>query len=592
MSAMRFIALCWNPSIRSAPLIAPPSIANSSADCWAIALETPGVIVLTAGPQRPALRWVAQLQGLVIGDLYSGSKPASDEPLSSASSRDPVLVAKQLVTSYWGRYVAVLRPSDLSGPSVLRDPSGAVEALIWRSGNVTVVASTLPDFLLAALPPKLSLDREHIASWLESPAAIAGSSGLAGIHALAPGSLSQPGQADTQVWRPVDWINTPPPPNDELPTMVEGAVDRVVRALSSDRRGILVEVSGGLDSSIVAAALAAGRHANVVQWLNYRAASGEGDERVFARNLANALAFELAEAEKPDYVLTERKLADISRGVRPGLSGLDCERDVDIGMRAKLAGADTIFTGQGGDMVFFQSPSPLVAADLFHLRGLRGLVDPSLVNTARWLRKSVWSLAMLAWSERRGRRLPVTGRPSFLVDRTSFDGAAHPWLVGLEEVPPAKRLQVCSLVEKLTLYGENRRSLVADVIHPLLAQPIMELCLRTPTPVLTSGGRDRGLARQAFSHRLPDAIAGRRTKGSLGGYYARTVAGSLAFLRPFLLEGRLAQMNMINVARLEALLTREQLIIRGDYPSILFTALVESWVREWESRISSLHGRS
>ena len=140
MSAMRFIALCWNPSIRSAPLIAPPSIANSSADCWAIALETPGVIVLTAGPQRPALRWVAQLQGLVIGDLYSGSKPASDEPLSSASSRDPVLVAKQLVTSYWGRYVAVLRPSDLSGPSVLRDPSGAVEALIWRSGNVTVVA--------------------------------------------------------------------------------------------------------------------------------------------------------------------------------------------------------------------------------------------------------------------------------------------------------------------------------------------------------------------------------------------------------------------------------------------------------------------
>ena len=151
---------------------------------------------------------------------------------------------------------------------------------------------------------------------------------------------------------------------------------------------------------------------------------------------------------------------------------------------------------------------------------------------------------------------------------------------------------MCSLVEKLTLYGENRRSLVADVIHPLLAQPIMELCLRTPTPVLTSGGRDRGLARHAFSHRLPDAIAGRRTKGSLGGYYARTVAGSLAFLRPFLLEGRLAQMNMINVARLEALLTREQLIIRGDYPSILFTALVESWVREWESRISSLHGRS
>ena len=591
MSAMRFFALCWNPIEGSAPQIAPPSIARSPADSWTIVLEKPGIVVWAAGPRRPALKWLAQVQSLLIGDLYVGNRPASADQFANACGEDPISMARELATACWGRYVAVLRPSNAIGPCVFRDPSGAVEALSWRSGKVTIVASTLPEFLLTALPPNLSLDLQQIASWLESPAAIAGASGLAGIHALAPGALSQPGKADIQVWRPLDWISARAPARDDVPRMLEGVIDMVVGALSSERQGILVEVSGGLDSSIVAAALAAAPNAKMMQWLNYRAASGEGDERFFARSLARELGFTLAEAEKPDYVLTECKLAAISGGFRPGISGLDCERDVDIGRRATVAGADTIFTGQGGDMVFFQSPSALVAADLMHLEGLRGLADPSLVETARWLRKSVWGLAMLAWKEGNGRKFPISGRSSFLAGRSDAT-TAHPWLVGLEGAPPAKRLQVRSLVEKLTLYGENRRSRVVDAVHPLLAQPIMELCLRTPTAVLTCGGRDRGLVRRAFSHRLPAAIASRRTKGSLGGYYARTVAGSLAFLRPFLLEGRLSQMKLIDVAHLEPLLTREQLIIRGDYPSILFTALVEAWVREWERRISSLNGRS
>ena len=110
--------------------------------------------------------------------------------------------------------------------------------------------------------------------------------------------------------------------------------------------------------------------------------------------------------------------------------------------------------------------------------------------------------------------------------------------------------------------------------------------------MLTQGGRDRAAAREAFWRRLPEAVVGRRTKGSLGGYYARTVAGSLGFLRPFLLDGRLAQMRLIDVARLDPLLTRAQLAVRGDYPSILFAAMVEAWVRSWEQRVSSLRARN
>lgn len=584
---MQFFALCWPPGPGLAPVLTPPPD-ETSAGSWSITHSDPGLVVWAAGPRRPP---VVRLPGaLVIGDLHHSDGEGCARGAPADEGDGPLVLAQWLASAFWGRYVAVLDLASGHGPSVFRDPSGAVEALTWRCGHVVVVASTLPDFLLQALPPKLSLDFDQIAKWLASPAQMAGPSALTGVHALAPGALARPGGPDVQVWRPCDWIKSPAPSPRRLPGMIESAVDQAVSALSSGREGILVEVSGGLDSSIVAAALARAPSARVAQWLNYRAASGEGDERAFARLLADALSFELVEAEKPPFVLNEDKLMAVSGGLRPGLNGLDCERDVDVGLRAQAAGADTIFTGQGGDMVFFQAPSPLVAADLVHLHGLSGLTDPALIDTARWLRRSVWSLASTAWLERKRGRAAAASATSFI----RAEGAAltpHPWLEGLEDAPPAKRLQVQSLVEKQTLYGENRRSRRVDVVHPLLAQPIVELCLATPTPLLTQGGRDRALARQAFAHRLPAAVVDRRTKGSLGGYYARTVGDSLAFLRPFLLDGRLAQLKLIDTDRLAMLLTREQLAVRGDYPTILYTAMVEAWVRRWEERSASSRRR-
>ena len=38
----------------------------------------------------------------------------------------------------------------------------------------------------------------------------------------------------------------------------------------------------------------------------------------------------------------------------------------------------------------------------------------------------------------------------------------------------------------------------AERISPLFSQPLMELCLRIPTYVLTEGGWDRAVARRAF----------------------------------------------------------------------------------------------
>ena len=156
-------------------------------------------------------------------------------------------------------------------------------------------------------------------------------------------------------------------------------------------------------------------------------------------------------------------------------------------------------------------------------------------------------------------------------------------MVGTAGLPPAKRAHIAQLAQKLTIHIENRRSQVAEVVHPLICQPMMEQWLAIPADHLTLGGRDRGLARKAFADRLPAAIRERRGKGELTGYYGRGVAASLPWARSYLLDGRLAAERLIDRARFEQVLTPEHQIWRGEAYLVLTALTVEAWVRRWES---------
>ena len=154
-------------------------------------------------------------------------------------------------------------------------------------------------------------------------------------------------------------------------------------------------------------------------------------------------------------------------------------------------------------------------------------------------------------------------------------------MTGVADLPPAKRSHIAQLAQKLAIHIENRRSRVSEVIHPLICQPMMERWLAIPADDLTLGGRDRGLARKLFAGRLPPAIAQRRGKGELTGYYGRGVAASLPWARPYLLDGRLAAEGLIDRGRFEAVLTAEHQIWRGEAYLVLCTLTVEAWVRRW-----------
>lgn len=526
------------------------------------------------GPARCTV--LAEGPNLVFGDLqiYGSSRPQS---MFRAAWDGPIPQARAMTRQAWGDYVHVGLPGDHRPLSILRAPSGGLEAVTWARDGVRLVASSLPDWLAPALPPCLAINWSQVAGALSNPTLHTADVCLSGLQTLAPGGLWLGGDIH-QIWTPAEFVEPRRTRIDWAPELL-ATVDQVAKPWASARA--LLEISGGLDSAIVGAALMASG-GEIACGLNYYGGDAQGDERLFARAVAKRLGVALTETPKAPAPLDLAALAERSGDLRPAINGFDHIHDDHVAGLCRERDIGVILTGQGGDNVFFQTPTPLIAAD--HLPQTT-LVE--LTDLARWQGMSVWRLVGDAVQARWTRPTPRP-TPNLLTERARELAAAaapHPWLCDLGTVGPAKRLQIESLANALIVHGASRRGEAARLRHPLLAQPLLELCLAIPAVDLTAGGLDRGLARRTFAHRLPQEVAERRTKGRLSAHYGQMIAQSLTVLRPLLLEGRLVGEGLVGADRLEEQLCVDHLIWRGGYGALVNLIMTELWVRTWERRL-------
>jgi asparagine synthase (glutamine-hydrolysing) len=234
-------------------------------------------------------------------------------------------------------------------------------------------------------------------------------------------------------------------------------------------------------------------------------------------------------------------------------------------------------------------PSALVAADAFRRDGLATLWSPLLGDVARRTRKSVWAVLAEVARALRGRTPPLM-RTFPLVSApiaAAATGAVHAWVTRAREagVTPAKALQIEALANCQMFNSDSRSHREADLVYPLLAQPVVELCLSIGAPELAGGAFDRAFTRRAFADRLPEAVRLRRTKGVMGSFFTHLVADSLEVMRPYLLDGCLCDAGVLDRAEVERLLDVRQLIWTSSATEILWAVTIEAWVRYWQGRM-------
>ncbi|WP_165191584.1 asparagine synthase-related protein [Caulobacter soli] len=576
---MRFLAVPGASRLSAAPSRAALAVRLAQAGLTCVTDEED--LLLFADASLPLLR-LPGARGAVLGHVFAGDRRLDD--LSPHQVDISESGGRWLVERCWGRYVAFV----LAGPGrrlrVLRDPSGGLSCYRVGDRRAPVFCSDLATALAAGLP-RPAIDWRSVAHDLLYRRVRGARTSLVEVDELLPGltwASDPPGGATELAWDP--WshaaagrrLNSPAQAAD----LLRQEVVRCVGALGAAFPRLTLELSGGLDSSIVAMGLAGHQGALAV---NCVSPGPEGDERDYARAAAAAARLELEERVlgTAGFDPAAAPTPCLARPGRPMV--LRSAHDAVLDHVARH-GSHAVFNGAGGDSLFCALNTAAPVVDRFRTEGPSLGVLRTIGDVAALHGCSIWTVARLAWRSRRRPFDAAKGADAAFLRAEALPAALdlHPWLAAAPPDASLARLRHLAAITFIQGYIEGQgRSSTLPTVAPLLAQPLLELCLRIPTWEWMSGGRDRAIARLAFAGRAPDAVIYRRSKGAIDHFVIALFEAGRAQIRMLLLDGLLAQNGVIDVPAVAAALDRPEHLRARDAHRLLDLADAEAWARSW-----------
>ena len=524
--------------------------------------------------------------GVVLGTLFERESAASIPSLSPAQAARIVRTrGLDVVESFWGGYVAIIADLAQARVDVLRDPSGVVPACRLEQDGVTIVCSRL-DIALDAGFRRPMLDWSCVHQLLAFPNLRGHRTGLKGVEELLPGRrLTFEGgvaRLETSLWSPWPYADKSAQILDPVAAAgaVRTAVERSVTGWASVSSPLVVELSGGLDSSIIASCL--DQPTVLATFVNFVTPTAEGDERDYARLVAQAAGRTLIERPATAEAVDVAR-ARPGRHPRPASQALLHPIETAFAAVGQDLQARAFFSGLGGDNVFCSSSTSGPAADALLMYGpgreFRQAIHALCLRHNCTLWTALRATLRKAVKAREGiSHQPVTEYLSMVAPEP--DPPDHPWLAGAPGVLPGKREHVASILLAQGFLDRYEHAQIAPVRFPLLAQPVMEACLRVPTWLSNAGGRNRAVARDAFADRLPKRVLERQTKGGLNAFMGEAFNRNRQRLAEQLVRGWLATAGLVDGKAIAA--TLETPSPNGAAIARLFyLADVEAWARTW-----------
>ena len=580
MSAPRFLALTGDAEQLRAwlsgfvPVAEPPVRLNR-------VFDAPDLVIF-ASPETPLVA-LDEERGLLLGQLFKGHNPSV--PIAaldaSASRHAGWSHGRSLLEGRWGKFVAFLRGDQ--SVAVIREPSGTIPAYFAKTAGLQIYFSHLELALGAGYRPP-AIDEEFLRQWLTYSFLRTARTGLEGCNELLPGTARISSAAGTRIetiwspWHAADAEREVRNFDEAARRLREVALGTVAAQLAGTERPLL-ELSGGLDSSIVAACLKAG--GIDFKAVTFATRTPAGDERDYARRIAQALSVDLLEEGEDALPLD---LSPPSPTLRPPLSPVLQPLERAFSGAARASGSRDLVTGAGGDNIFCYLTTAAPALDAFGQLPLRDAMA-TLQDVATLGDCTIWKAGRFALRKqmRRTKRPIWTRDDRFLLPAAMADAPeAHPWLAAPEGVSAGKIEHVEALV-RIQHFLQPEHASGEAMHHPLLNQPLIETCLAIPTWLWVRGGRNRAVARHAFADLLPPTIVRRRSKGSLASMCSRTFALSASRLSDLLLGGELERRGLIDAAEVQAYLATAENPRGEAYFRIFDLVSLELWLRAWRA---------
>lgn len=567
----RYLALLMPADHEAGP---PPKTAQALAAAGLVCcVSTPRMHIFCESsfqPQRISERaWV-------IGHLFPKNPDAPVGVFSNAAAP----LHQHLLAHYWGEYVLIEHSRD-DAIRVLRSPSGGVACLHAIAEGQGFITSDVSLALRAGLCDR-RIDWEYIVQALNFTHLHTTRTGIDGVAELLPGCMLTLGSKQVAVhtaWSPWDHVTDHNRFRDptEAARSVRHAVSATVNAWAETDRKLLLELSGGLDSSIVGACLSQ-TDARVI-CCNLTSPHSGTDERQYARLVSDLLGTDL-HTLTVDVDIARFDFEPPADSATPGMGISHHGADAALYQAATAHAPVSFISGAGGDTVFCYLGNASPAADAFRewglAAGLRSVSDLSTLYDCHLPK----ALRLTLRKMKRGPRPTRPADHSFLVPSARRSTpASHPWLIAPPDAYIGDIERIGALVGTQGYWDGMARNRRWPVRLPLLSQLVVETCLRVPTWMWIGTGRNRAVARDAFADLLPHDILHRRSKGTYvtlaGALYAANKHAMFAFLE----SGQLNARGLLDIAALRSTIHSNVPAKDTSFFRIFDLCMLENWIR-------------
>lgn len=535
-------------------------------------------VTVCVSPTTPILR--IGPGALVIGQVFPRTNESITDVSQFPSCTDTERLRRHFIDNFWGDYL-LLVSQGLDHLALSRDPAGGIQLLYSLDGDRGFATSDIGLAFQLGLVRK-RIDWDYIAHRLVFPSLKTTRTGLDRIRELLPGHTLTIGprqNSTSQDWSPWDFVarSRRHTAIDIAARDVRAAVESAVRAYTSVDQSILLELSGGLDSSIVAACLR-GIGANVSCSTITTPVPG-ADEQMYAKLIARHIGADL-EVHSLDFEKSCFSFKQTAEFTTPRIGVLHHATDAIMEAAAAKHETASLYSGGGGDSIFCYLPTAAPAADALRERGIAEGLE-SVRDLAELHNCTFWKSGRLALRKLvRQPRPPCKPNLLFLDrHRAATSPELHPWFDAPPHSLPGDRERIFGLATTQVYRDSVARGQRRHFRLPLLSQPVMEACLGAPAWMWIFHGRNRSLARHAFADVLPPEILNRRSKGTfrpfLGIYYARNRHRILEYL----LNGHLRSHGLLDAHALERFTDTALPARDRSFSRVLDLCATENWLQ-------------
>lgn len=490
---------------------------------------------------------------------------------------------ERLTGALLGQYSAAVVDAHKRIVILAQSSLGLGRAYWWRGEDRLLLSSDL--LLIAAEADAREPDRDYFARMLANRPCMERTpfSGIAQLTFGVTMVFGPKGRCCLRPWQPLDTEISGDPEK-----RLRQHLDDAVRFYLPDSGTLIAEISGGTDSSLVAA-VAVANHATI-HGLSYVSARGTtGDDEHFAQLVSSHLQIERTRLDADRHGMS-RRLDDL-----PDQPGRCRYQDLLKETRQVFSAtrATRLMTGVGGDLVFdYKGLVPVFLADpivsfqpikSFQLAQRYAEERGGVRSASHFLRYIGFPWATAFMKHRNLAEHPDHQTPTWLTAdlqaRLQSDAARLPLLAPAVRRPSSRYLwdqllTIASLENDNPDFGPD-----LDVVHPLLHRPLVEFMLSLDTQTRRGIPGDRRLQRRVMRHLLPDAITNRTSKGSSQMLRERHVQEATEFLTKIRTDSQLIRRGWAIPERWQRAVDLAAVGTSPEFPHFAAAVEAELWLQ-------------